>query len=243
MKLGIKVFAIATLFSLLSHGQNVKEGIQNSKQIIEGKKSLERDSKELNLIQAKVLKLRSAFNDLDNVKVNELKTSILLDFEREVAQSEVKAKKARREISQSSAEIRSDRREIRGNREDSENGRFDRRDDKRDMARDKANKRDDRRDRRDDIRDFEMQLKRAEEQAIILNTLKSFQFDFTDDNSTVNQSKLELIDRFLITLKDDIEATKRELGEDSREMREDRRERRDDRNERNEIDSKRKKRW
>ena len=243
MKLAFKLFAVTVLISSISFGQNVKEGIQNTKQIIEGKKMLERDMKELQMIQAKVTKLKSVYEEEEEIGANELMRDLISDFKREVLQSGEKAKMARKEIAQSSAEIRSDRREIRGNRDDSKNGRFDRRDDKRDMARDKANMRDDRRDRRDDKRDFEMQIQRADEQATILKSLSGHQFKFSEDQAQVNQDKMDLIDQFIVTLKADIEATKRELSEDNRERREDRRERQDDRNERNEKDKKKRKRW
>jgi hypothetical protein len=223
--------------------QNAKEAIQNTKQIVEGKKMLERDIKELEKFKAKIALFNTAFDAKNSEETNTLKKNLVSDMIREVEQSGVKAKQARREIAQSSAEVRSDRRENRDNREDSKRGRFDRRDDKRDMARDRANTRDDMRDRRDDMRDFEMQIERAETQANILKKLKAYNFSFKGSDYDASLVNKKLISDFIVTMKQDIEATKRELAEDNRERKEDRRERVDDRNERNERDSKRKRKW
>lgn len=241
MKLTIKLVLIALVLSTSLQAQNAKEAIQNTKQIQEGKKNLERDIKELNAFNEKLKLFSTSFDNKDELSVNELKAEIVSDMVREVKQSEVKAKKARQEIAQSSAEIRSDRREIRQNKEDSKRGRYDRKDDKRDMARDQANKRDDKRDRRDDVRDFEQQIERAKLQATILKKLKAYNFSFSDSETALLNKKLIL--DFVATLNQDIEATKRELAEDQRERREDSRERRDDRTERNEKEVKKRRRW
>ncbi len=237
MKLSIKIIILVFFSHSFTYAQNAKEAIQNTKQIITGKKMLERDIKELQAFKIKLQLFNDAFEIKDIEKVASLKSSILLDMIREVEQSGEKAKMARREIAQSSAELRSDRRENRRNKEDSKKSRYDRRDDQKDEARDRANTRDDRRDKRDDKRDFQQQIDRAEQQATILKALKTFNFSF--DESLANK---KLITDFLATLQQDIEATKRELAEDKREQREDRRERRDDQNERSELDS-RKRRW
>ena len=234
----ISVFVLMVCFSL--QGQNVKEAIQNTRQIAEGKKNLERDIKELEAFKVKIAALNTAFDARNVEKSNELKASILKDMIREVGQSGEKAKKARLEIAQSSSEVRSERREIRRDKEDSERGRYDRRDDERDLARDRANARDDRRDRRDDIRDFQAQVDRAERQADILKTIREYSFSFEESRLEKAVANKALLQDFQQILQEDIIATKRELGEDVRESREDRRERRDDRNERNEVDRKRK---
>ncbi|WP_160114668.1 hypothetical protein [Aquimarina sp. AU474] len=244
MKIIKRLLVLALLISCSANAQNAKEAIQNTKQITEGRRNLERDTKELQEIKLKITLFKKAFDEQNSVKTNALKQDIITDMYREVGQSQVKGKQARIEIAQSSAEIRSDRREVRRNRDDTNNSRYDRHDDKRDMARDQVNKRDDQRDRRDDIRDFEAQIARAERQASILKTLKTFNFSF--DSEMLKKSILhkKLIHEFVKILEDDIEATKRELAEDNRERREDRRERFDDRNERNELDSKkRRKKW
>lgn len=234
---------VLILTGITLQAQNAKEAIQNTKQIVEGKKMLERDIKELEKFKAKIVLFNTAFDAKNSEEANTLKKSIVSDMLREVEQSGVKAKQARREIAQSSAEVRSDRRENRDNREDSKRGRFDRRDDKRDAARDRANTRDDMRDRRDDVRDFEMQIQRAETQANILKKLKTFNFSFNESDYETSLVNKKLISDFIVTMKQDIEATKRELAEDNRERKEDRRERVDDRNERNEKDSKKRRKW
>lgn len=231
------------LFSMSVYAQNAKEAIQNTQQIVEGKKMLERDVKELKQFKAKIGLFNAAFDAKNSEEANTLKKSIITDMIREVEQSGVKAKKARKEIAQSSAEVRSDRRENRRNREDSKHGRYDRRDDQRDMARDRANTRDDMRDRRDDIRDFELQIQRAETQAEILKKLKVYNFSFKDTDFETSLVNKKLISDFVDSMHQDIEATKRELAEDNRERREDRRERVDDRNERNEKDLKKRRKW
>ena len=245
MKAKLCITASFLLVAMGLNAQNVKEAIQNSQQIAEGKKNLERDMKELEAFKIKTAALATAFDTKNMVKTNELKVSLVQDMIREVGQSKEKAMKAQKEISQSSQEVRSERREIRRDKEDSDRGRFDRKDDERDLARDKANARDDRRDRRDDIRDFQGQIDRAERQAKILAALKDY--NFSDDNVAIEQALMnkKMIMEFQEILQEDIAATQRELGEDVRESREDRRERRDDRNERNEVDSKRKrkKKW
>ena len=224
------------------NAQNVKEAIQNSQQIAEGKKNLERDMKELEAFKIKVSALQAAFDTNNMDKTNELKVDLVKDMMREVGQSKEKAVKAQKEINQSSQEVRSERREIRRDKDDSDYGRYDRNDDEKDLARDRANARDDRRDRRDDIRDFQAQIDRAERQGKILATLKDY--NFNGDNNTKEQAIMnkKMIEEFQGLLQQDIAATQRELNEDVRESREDRRERRDDRNERNEVDSKRKRR-
>ncbi|NAS11484.1 hypothetical protein [Poritiphilus flavus] len=239
----LSIFVLSLCFNL--QGQNVKEAIQNSKQIAEGKKNLERDIKELEAFKAKLAVLDTAFETRNSERSNEVKANIVKDMIREVGQSGEKAKKARKEIAQSSAEVRSERREIREDREDSDHGGYDRRDDERDLARDKANARDDRRDRRDDIRDFQGQIDRAEKQASILEKLKEYSFSFEDADMEKAVAQKALLLEFKTSLEQDVEATKRELNEDIRESREDRRERRDDRNERDEYDTKRKRkrRW
>ena len=97
----------------------------------------------------------------------------------------------------------------------------------------------DQRDRRDDIRDFQQQINRAERQAAILQTMKTYNFSYEAGAIEKAVANKKLIQEFLDTLVADFEATKRELNEDLRESREDRRERRDDRQERNERTVKR----
>ena len=240
MKTKIIISGLVLMCGVTLQAQNVKEAIQNTKQITEGKKNLERDIKELEAFKVKITALSTAFEAKNPEKSNELKASIVKDMIREVGQSGEKAKKARMEIAQSSSEVRSERREIRRDREDSDRGRYDRRDDERDLARDKANARDDRRDRRDDIRDFQEQIDRAERQAAILEKLKDYQFAYGSSEMEKAIAQKALLVEFQNSLQQDVVATQRELGEDVRESREDRRERRDDRNERNEYDSKRK---
>lgn len=242
MKHFIKILILVFCTHTIAQAQNAKEAIQNTKQIITGKKMLERDIKELHAFKSKVQLFTISFEAKDTKEVASLTSSILLDMTREVEQSCKKAKMARKEIAQSSAEVRSDRRENRRNREDSERTRYDNHDDQKDEARDRANTRDDRRDKRDDKRDFQQQIHRAEQQTRILKTLKTFNFSFDESNFDKALANKKLIADFLTILQQDIEATKRELAEDKREQREDRRERRDDQNERNEIDSK-KRRW
>ncbi len=219
--------------------QNAKEAMQNTKQIVEGKEALQRDMKELEAFKRKLTTFNSAFNGKNVKDVNTIKMQIVADMAREVQQSNIKAKNARRELSQSSAEVRSDRREIRRNKNDSDRGRYDRKDDDRDMARDRANSRDDRRDRRDDVRDLEQQIERAKRQEIIFNKVNQYSFGFGKSEMSMAETNKKLILEFVSLLNEDVEATKRELAEDNRERREDRRERRDDRQERNEISSKR----
>ncbi|WP_109097431.1 hypothetical protein [Aquimarina sp. AU58] len=242
MKTINNLIIVLLLVSGSVNAQNVKEAIQNTKQIAEGKRNLERDIKELGALQLKIIAFKKAFDTHDPSKTNMLKQDIITDMIREVKQSEAKAKQARIEIAQSSAEIRSDRREIRKDRDDSNRGRYDRRDDQRDMARDQANKRDDKRDRRDDIRDFKAQIARAEHQALILKKLKIFNFSFDPEMIEKSIANKKLIQEFVQSLNEDIIATKRELAEDNRERHEDRRERHDDRNERNEYDFSKKRR-
>ncbi|MEC3906787.1 hypothetical protein VOI54_07135 [Tamlana sp. 2201CG12-4] len=237
MKRSIKLMLTAIAFSIAVSAQNVKEGVQNTKQILEGKQDLERDIGELQALMTSLDLFKSAYESKDLNKVNTLKKSIENDMVREVRQSGEKAKKARMEIAQSSSEIRSDRREIRNNRDDSKREIYDRHDDKRDMARDQANKSDDKRDRRDDIADFEQQIARAEKQASILKSIKGLNFSSSDAEASLTNKKLLV--EFIETMKQDIAATKKELAEDNRELREDSRERRDDRNERHEIEIRR----
>jgi hypothetical protein len=218
--------------------------IQNTKQIIEGKKNLERDIKELKEFDLKLRNLKKAVSKKDQTEVDRISSELINDMTREVTQSEVKAKKAKREISQSSAEVRSDRRENEDNKKDSRRSGYDRRDDQRDKARDKANTRDDMRDRRDDIADFKRQIVVTEKQANLLLTLKTFDFTIEEIGSDAYRTKKQEIKskfkNFIALLKEDIEITKRELAEDIRESKEDVRERRDDREERNEPEVKRK---
>ena len=241
MKHPIKFITLAICFSITANAQNIKEAVQNTKQIQEGKRNLERDIKELHNFTTKLDLFDSAFNNKEAGEVNKLKASLVIDMIREVKQSGEKAKKARLEVAQSSSEIRSDRREIRDNKEDSKRGRFDRRDDKRDNARDQANKRDDQRDRRDDIGDLKQQIARAERQTSILKAIKDYHFNFDNQDASIENKNFVLA--FAASMKQDIEATKTELAEDMREQREDSRERRDDRNERNEKEVKKRRRF
>ncbi|WP_103072182.1 hypothetical protein [Aquimarina sediminis] len=236
MKIIKNLTIILVLASFSSNAQNAKEAIQNTKQIAEGKRDLERDIKELNALKVKLATFKTAFDEHNTIRVNKQKQDIINDMIREVKQSEVKALKARNEIAQSSAEIRTDRREIRRDKDDSNRGRYDRRDDQKDLARDKANMRDDKRDRRDDVRDFEAQIARAERQALILSKLRGFNFSFSPNTVDKSIANKKLMYEFLASLNEDIIATKRELAEDNRERHEDRRERNDDRDERNEHD-------
>jgi len=238
MKKAIKLLVFMFCISTLTNAQNIKEAIQNTKQIIEGKKNLERDIKELKALKVKLQLFNSAFDSKKSSKVNELKTNILTDMIREVKQSNEKSVKARREIAQSSSEIRSDRNENRSNQQDSKKGRFDKDDDRRDATRDRANTKDDMRDRRDDIKDFKQQIARAELQSNILKKIKVVNFSFKERDLASAVVNKKMILEFVSSLEEDLIATKRELAEDKREQREDVRERQDDRNERNEIDTK-----
>ena len=238
----ITLFIMMVLMNYQSFAQNTKERIQNNNQIAEGKKNLERDTKELAEAKVKVSLFNKEFDAKNLAEVKILKLKIIKDFRREVRQSEEKAVKARREISQSSAEVRSDRRELQRDRNDSnQRSRYDKKDDKKDMRRDQANKRDDKRDRRDDIRDFEAQVERAEQQKTILDGLIKFTFGFEGILLEKSIAQKVLMEKFINTMEADIAAIKREIAEDKRERNEDRRERRDDRKERNETDKKVKK--
>lgn len=244
MKHSIKIAVIAICFSVTAGAQNIKEGIQNTKQIQEGKKNLERDVNELKEFNLKLNDMKKAVSEKNQNEVDRISKELIVDMTREVSQSSIKAQKAQKEIAQSSAEIRSDRREIRDNKDDSKRGRYDRRDDQKDMARDQANMRDDKRDRRDDIRDFQQQIDRAKSQAVLLKTLKDYDYTVEDierETYVIKKSEIKKsFKAFMVLLKGDIDASKKELAEDMREQREDSRERRDDRNERNEKDFKRK---
>ena len=243
MKKTMRLFVIALMIGSFVNAQNAREAINNTKQIIEGQKMLERDEAELKTFRAKLGQLKSAVNSDDQAEIRRLKADLVTDMAREVEQSGVKAKKARIEIAQSSAEIRTDNREIRRDRNDSNNGRFDRRDDEKDLARDKANRRDDRRDRRDDIRDMQQIINNAEKQVQLLQTIRDYDFTIDTPSREAFVARKRLVKSsfmdFIDTMKADIASTKRELAEDNRERREDRRERRDDRQERNEVDSRR----
>jgi len=214
--------------------QNLKEGLQNTAQISEGKKNLKRDSAELIAFKSKIHKFNNHFGKKNSHLANKLKADIVSDMIREVSQSKDKSDQARREIAQSSAEIRTDNRELRRDRKDSRRSHKDRKDDKKDMARDRANKRDDKRDRRDDVRDFEAQIHRFERQTHILKTLRIYNFSFNANSMVANKANKLLLNEFLHTLEADLAATKIELQEDKKERREDRRERRDDKQERKE---------
>ena len=220
------IVLVVSTFPLLA--QNVKERVQNNVQIAEGKKNLERDTRELAAFKAKVVNFDAAFENRNLAEVGNLKLSILADMKREVEQSKVKAAKARKEIAQSSAEVRSDRRELKRDRKDSNSTRRDKRDDQKDMARDKANKRDDKRDRRDDIRDQKSIVDRLEKQSGILQKLTAYSFSFDAGALQTAAANKVLIGNFVQTMRADIVATKQELSEDMRENREDRRETRDD---------------
>jgi len=244
MKNIITLFVLVLFVTTTLNAQNAKEAIQNTNQITEGKKNLERDTQELKDFNVELHKLKEAVSKKNQLAVNNISQKLIRAMEREVGQSGNKSKKAQQEISQSSAEVRSDRREIDDNKKDSNRGRYDRNDDKNDMARDQANSRDDRRDRVDDMSDFNKQIERTKNQAEILQTLKTFDFtvehiereDYIAKKRAIKKSFKE----FVKLMKEDIEATKRELAEDNREQREDSRERQDDRNERNEKEAKRK---
>ena len=229
----IPMFLCITI-TTISSAQNLKEGIQNTSQISEGKKNLKRDSAELMAFKSKIHNFNQHFKNKNSQRANQLKVDIITDMIREVRQSSIKADQARREIAQSSAEIKTDNRELRRDRKDSRRSHKDRKDDKKDMARDRANKRDDKRDRRDDVRDFDAQVHRYERQAHILQTLRAFNFSFNANSITANKANKILLNEFLHTLEADLTATKRELREDKKERREDRRERRDDKQERKE---------
>lgn len=234
------VFVMLLMFGYQSFAQNAKELIQNTVQIAEGVKNLNRDTKELAELKEKVIRFNKEFEARNLSGVKRMKVKILEDLRREVQQSEVKAVKARREIAQSSAEIRSDRRELHRDRNDSyQRGRYDARDDRTDLRRDQVDKIDDKRDRRDDRRDFQAQVERAEQQKRIYNGLLNFTFGFGEDLLTKSIAQKALIEKFIHTMEDDLAATKRELAEDARESGEDHLERRDDRRERNEIDTRR----
>lgn len=232
----ITLLTLAFFCISVTNGQNAREAAQNSKQIQEGKKNLERDIQELAAFKEKHEQFKTAYGEKDAASTNKVMGRIISDMKREVKQSTIKAKKAKKEIAQSSAEIRTERREIQRDKKDASRGRFDRRDDKRDLARDRANLKDDQRDRRDDVRDFKEQIARTERQKQILTNLQSYKFTFDDADFESAMVNKNLVLEFIDSMQQDIEATKIELGEDRQERREDKRERRDDRNERNEHD-------
>jgi len=205
---------VLVLFINVATAQDIKESIQNTKQIVEGKKNIKRDSKELAAFKLKMDSFDSAFQLKSAVKSNDLKLSLLKDMAREVQQSKVKVKKARLEIAQSSSEIRSGRKKIR--------------EDKKVLSKNRFNLRDDQRDRRDDVRDFKQQKQRAERQAFILKVIKEYNFSYDSINFEMTLANNKLLHEFMEILKADLDATKRELNEDIKERREDARERRND---------------
>lgn len=246
MKISIKLFEYDLRFEFYRSSSKRKRRHSEYASDSRKQKNLERDIKELEAFNIELRNMKKAVSKKDQVEVDRITSELIKAMEREVGQSEIKAKKARREISQSSAEVRSDRRENEDNLEDSRRTRYDRRDDQRDAARDRANTRDDMRDRRDDIADFKRQIAIAEQQKKLLSTLKVYDYTIEDIERDAYKAKKQDIKTkyksFIALLKEDIEMTKRELAEDSRERREDSRERRDDRNEDDEIEVTRRRR-
>ena len=76
MKKTIKLFVIALMVGSLTYAQNTREAINNTKQIIEGKKLLERDEAELKGFRAKLGMLKTAVNKDNQAESHDIVGSI-----------------------------------------------------------------------------------------------------------------------------------------------------------------------
>ena len=208
--------------------QNSAEAGQNRQQIVANKQMIQRDASEIDAFNNTQMRLEEAVLDGDQASIEVLKKDILIAMKREIEQGEARIKSYQKELGQSRQEVRSDNREIRRNRVDAAQSKGDRQDDRRDMARDRRNKADDVADRRDDKFDLEAQKQRTARQKIIFEAITAYNFQSEGPN------KMQMVTEFSKIMEADLNALKKELGEDRRESREDSRERRDDRRERRE---------
>ena len=234
-------FGLATLlFGTQIQAQVVRNKLERAddrRDLVVDKAQLERDIKEVAAFKADLANIETAWKAGDANKVNAIKNQLVASMKREIEQSENKLKQDKHEVKESNSEIRSDNREIRRDRDDirDRNDGPDRRDDARDLARDKVDRRDDVRDRNDDVRDANAQAARLANQKQIYETLKAYHFaNLGTASNEEARNKKALMNAFLVTMENDLKATRAELGEDVGELREDRRETRDDRRERRE---------
>ncbi len=222
-------FICIILFSITIQGQNNKEIIQDKRQIEISKAQLDRDIKEFEQFKSQCLTFRNFINNQNFIAAKKSKNVLLKSMNREIAQTEIKTKRARVEISQSNQEIKTDQREKRRNRRQYTGSQ----DDKNDIIRDRINTRDDRRDRKDDINDYEELKNRLRYQTSLTHQLKNASIINSNQIDYTNIYKETLL-KFIKTMEQDIKGTRKELKEDRKEKREDKRERRDDRQERQE---------
>ena len=80
MKLSIRLTVITFCFAMIGHAQNAKEAVQNTKQIREGKKNLERDTKELEALMVKLNTFNGSFDKRNAEKLNSLKANIIFGY-------------------------------------------------------------------------------------------------------------------------------------------------------------------
>ncbi|WP_442267556.1 hypothetical protein ACSIGC_07760 [Tenacibaculum sp. ZS6-P6] len=227
----LKIIMVA-FFSLtcsLTNAQNFKdkkEKLDNKYAIATGKKQLQKDIRQLEAFEKKIIAFEDAFINHNTKLVKTLKIDILSDMKREIKQSERKIEQDRIELKQSKTELRNSKREFNRSKRDvlrrnSVKNRREFRDEKRD-------KNDDRRDLIDDKRDLKTQIARTERQKEIYNKIKAFNFlakRASGKRKLMTNSKL--LNEFAKTMQADITSTKKELKEDYKEMNEDKRERRE----------------
>jgi len=228
------ILALFLFQNSLSAQRNIKERAVDRHQIKKGAINLERDVKELDAFKAKIVAFKTAFENGNKDRLRNLKLEILGDMEREIRQTEAKLAQAKVEVKQSKSEVRSDNREIRNDRKDLKRGGDPIRDDVKDLARDKHDRRDDVRDLRDDVNDVDGLQRRLTNQQRLYTALKAVTFSRGATRGEKVAANKALISDFVLTMQNDIKATKREIGEDIGELKEDRKETRDDRRERNE---------
>ena len=207
-------FGLATLlFGTQIQAQVVRNKLERAddrRDLVVDKAQLERDIKEVAAFKADLANIETAWKAGDANKVNAIKNQLVASMKREIEQSENKLKQDKHEVKESNSEIRSDNREIRRDRDDI-------------------------RDRNDDVRDANAQAARLANQKQIYETLKAYHFaNLGTASNEEARNKKALMNAFLVTMENDLKATRAELGEDVGELREDRRETRDDRRERRE---------
>jgi len=219
-------------------GRDVLERGSNRAQISQGKKSLERDTAEVEQFAGQLASLRTAVGKNDVPAANQALAQLVPALGREVQQGGELAEAYKRELMGSVSETGSNRRESRRNRDDSNAfGRSD--DDRLDQGRDAINRVDDARDVADDKQDLEALGKRVARQQQIAGSLQGYQINMASATGRSDaEAKISLLSEFEQLMRQGVAAVEGEITEDRREAAEDRRETRDDVREADELDNK-----
>jgi len=216
--IAMALLALAVAGASAQERTNLRERIQDRRELRQDRRKLVDDTSDLIRIKALRAEFRAARSSHNEKALAEIDARVLAYLRSEIGESRLESLQAGAEVRRGRLELDSDRREIERNQVLGAPPRV-RRDDRRDL-------RDDRRDLRDDLRDAARERRSRRRLVRIRKEWKALAGRY---GAVSLERRAQLLDELVrMAAREGVE-DRRELREDRRELREDRRESREDR--------------